>query len=247
MNNKIILNNRVVVITGATGGIGSALAEKLHNEGANLILVGRDKQKLDLLNSSLGGKHKIFPCDFTSQENVVELSRKLKTLGTIDILCNAAGIGIYKPIKEAALDEWNTSLNTNLTAPFILTKELLPNLEKSEMSLVLNIGSGAGVIPQRFRSLYATTKFALRGLTLCLNEEYKETKPHFCLITLGSTLTNFGGMTIEQKKEAALKGRAYFPVEWVVNKLIEIITDEKRKEEYVLYPGDEGFGKWKKP
>ena len=242
----ISINNKVVLITGATGGIGSALSEKLNSEGASLVLVGRDKQKLDLLNSSLGGKHRVYACDFTSQQNVIELSERLKTLGVIDIFCNAAGIGIYKPIKDAALDEWNISLNTNLTAPFILTKELLPNLEKSEVSLVLNIGSGAGVIPQRSRSLYATTKFALRGLSLCLNEEYKDTKPHFCLITLGSTLTNFGGMTIEEKKEAAQKGRAYFPVEWVISKLVEIIKDEKRKEEYVLYPGDNGFGEWSK-
>jgi len=114
-------------------------------------------------------------------------------------------------------------------------------------TLVLSIGSGAGVIPMRGRSIYCSTKYALRGLSLSFNEEYQDMNPSFCLITLGSTLTAFGPMSLEEKQTAANSGKAYFPVDWVANKLVEIINDTDREDEIVLYPSEHGFGDWKKP
>jgi len=170
------------------------------------------------------------------------LIAKIKSdYGQIDILINAAGIGTYKNLTELTLDDWDYSIALNLTAPFVLIKELLPK------SLVLTIGSGAGVIPMRGRSGYCASKFGLRGLMLSLAEEYKDQDPKFCLITLGSTLTNFGPLTLDQKLEKHKNGDAYFTTEWVANKLIEIIENDNREVEYVLYPGDFGFGTWKKP
>ena len=143
----------------------------------------------------------------------------------------------------------DASFAINVSAPFILTKELLPQLQKISNSLILNIGSGAGVIPMKNRSVYCTTKFALRGLSLSLSEEFKGKSPSFCLITLGSTLTSFGvgnALTLEEKREQNKKGSAYFTTEWLANKLIEIIKDDKRTPEVVLYPNNYGFGTWKK-
>ena len=94
--------------------------------------------------------------------------------------------------------------------------------------------------------MYCATKFALRGWTLSLAEEFKEKFPRFFLITLGSTLTNFSGKSIEEKKKEMAVGRAYFPVEWVANKLVEIIKNDNRETETTLFPGDYGFGTWKK-
>ena len=99
----------------------------------------------------------------------------------------------------------------------------------------------------RGRSVYCSTKFALRGATLSLAEEYNDQKPHFCLITLGSTLTSFGPMTLAEKQRDCDSGKAYFTPEWVAKKLVEIIKDDHRETEYTLYPGDYGFGEWKKP
>jgi short-subunit dehydrogenase len=122
-----------------------------------------------------------------------------------------------------------------------LIKNLLPK------SLVLSIGSGAGVIPMRGRAAYCTSKFGLRGLMLTLAEEYQGQEPKFCLITLGSTMTSFGPLSIEEKKEKQKNGSPYFTPEWVADKLVEIIKDDNREVEYTLYPGDYGLGTWQKP
>ena len=219
------LKDKTILLIGATGGIGNALSEVLKKDNAKIIPISKTSG-----------------FDLTKREDVQKLVEKIKKeYGQVDILINAAGIGTYKSLTDTTLEEWNYLMSLNLTAPFTLTKELLPK------SLVLTIGSGAGVIPMRGRSAYCASKFGLRGLMLSLAEEYKDTTPSFCLITLGSTLTNFGPLSVEQKLEKHKNGDAYFTPEWVADKLLEIIKDDSREAEYVLYPGDFGFGTWKKP
>jgi len=147
-----------------------------------------------------------------------------------------------------SLEDWNKSLNVNLNSVFIITKELISLISESKDSLILNLGSGSSIIPIASRSAYCTSKFALRGLTLSLAEEYKRIgNPKFCLITLGSTLTSFGPMSFEEKKLDMEKGKAYFTPDWVGKKLVEIIKDNDREVEYTLHPADYGLGKWKYP
>lgn len=238
------LKDKIIIITGANGGIGRSLVGSLDNENVKLVLIAKN------FNEKIK-KHKYYVCNLAEREEILNLTKELKKdFNRIDLLINIAGIGVYKPIEEAALDEWDKSFSVNVTAPFILTKELLPLFQKNPDSLVLNIGSGAGVIPMKNRSLYCSTKFAMRGMTLSLAEEFKGKSPSFCLITLGSTLTPFGigqALTLEEKIKANKEGAAYFTPEWVASKLVEIIKDKNRKSEVVLYPGDYGFGTWKKP
>lgn len=227
------LNNKVFVLIGSNGGIGSEVVKRLNGEHANLILVDKDAVES-------------FACDLTNRQDTISLCKKInKFVNKVDCLINCSGIGIYKPINDLSLEEWDYSLALNLTAPFILIKELKKLMEGSEMSLIMNIGSGAGVIPMKNRSAYCSSKFGLRGLTLSLNEEYKGLKPHFCLITLGSTLTGFAGVSVEKKTDLNKQGQAYFTKEWVADKLIEILKDDNREVEYTLYPSDYGFGTWK--
>jgi len=231
------LNGKIIVITGANGGIGSALVKELIKEGAKLILI--EKNATD---------SSAYACDLTDKAQLKSLTQRLLAENAVvDALINCAGVGIYKSITELSEGEWETSINLNLSAPFLLTKQLLPALRKSELSLVLNIGSGMGVMPTNDRSAYCASKFGLRGLTLSLAEEFKNSKPHFCLITLGSTLTGFAGRPVEERLKLQKQGRAYFTSEWVAEKLVGIIKDESRTEEYTLYPSDYGFGTWKKP
>ena len=244
------LKEKVVVVVGATGGIGREVVNRLDKEGVNLILVSKTESELQNLIKKLSGKnHKYYPCDLSSQEETQNTAKKIcEENENINLLIHCAGIGVYKQIEDATLDDWNKSLNINLSSSFIFTKELLPNLSSNKESLVLNIGSGAGVIPMSGRSVYCTTKFGLRGLTLSLAEEFKRIgNPKFCLITLGSTLTSFGPMSFEDKKNEMEKGKAYFTPEWVGEKLMEIIKDDAREVEYTLYPGDYGFGEWHSP
>ncbi|MEK7166384.1 MAG: SDR family oxidoreductase [Patescibacteria group bacterium] len=239
------LKGKIAVIIGATGGIGSEISNKLQSEGARLILVGRNNIKL---NKSLASSHQFFEVNISDPIQIHAFSQKLTDqLDKIDFLINAAGIGLYKSLADTTYDDWQSSIAINVTAPFIFIKDLLPLLQKTSDSIVLTIGSGAGVIPMKGRSMYCASKFALRGFILSLAEEFAGRSPRFCLITLGSTLTDFAGTSVEKKKEEYKKGRAYFTPEWVANKLVEIVKKDYRETEYTLYPGDFGFGTWKKP
>ena len=126
------LRNKTVLLIGASGGVGIALKNELENSGAKIIPISK----------SLG-------FDLTKKEDLEKLITKVKSeYGQVDILINAAGIGTYKNLTDITLDEWDYLMALNLTAPFVLIKELLPK------SLVLTVGSGAGVIPMRGRSGY---------------------------------------------------------------------------------------------
>ncbi len=242
------LKQKTILITGGSQGIGRGLAERLVREGAHLILVARAEDRLKEFVAQYGTKHRYYVCDLTVHGQVMQLAESVqKECGSLDILINVAGIGIYKNFEETLFADWQHSFETNVSASYFLTQGLLPLLQKTKDSFVLNIGSGAGTIPMRGRSMYCATKFALRGWTLSLAEEFKDRSPRFFLITLGSTLTNFSGKSVEEKKKEHAAGRAYFPVEWVANKLVEILKDDSRGTEITLFPGDFGFGTWKKP
>lgn len=234
------LLNKNIIITGSTGGIGRELVKNIDAEGANLILISRSESELQNLSKELESNCTYFACDFSDQNDVENLAKKLsKQFKVIDVLINAAGIGVYKKLEDESLEEWNNSMNINVTSQFLLIKHLSKNLRKSKSSVVLNIGSGAGVIPMAERSIYCATKFAVRGLTLSLAEEYQKSRLEFCLITLGSTLTSFGPMSYEEKKSDMEKGKkAYFTPDWVAKKLISIIKDDDRRVEYTLFPSN---------
>lgn len=221
------VSGKNILLTGSSGGIGTALTQVLQKSGAKLFTLPPD-------------------LDLTHTQNIDSFVAGFSP-NHLDLLINCAGIGIYKSLPELTLAEWQQSLDLDLTAPFYLTKLLLPRLLASPSSMVLNIGSGMGVIPTKNRVAYCSSKFGLRGLTLSLAQEYASTTLRFVLITLGSTLTSFGPKPLTEKQAEAKAGSAYFTPTWVANKLLEIISSPASDSEYVLYPGDYGFGTWPKP
>lgn len=231
------IKDKTILITGASKGMGSSIAKKLAQGGASLILVARNEETLKNMVNNLGnGNHKYYVCDLSDISQILNLSENIsRDYIKIDVLINGAGIGVYKPIEEVTLDEWRKSFSIGLDAPYFLTQKLLPLLNKSEKSIVINIGSGMGVIPAPGRSVYCSLKFGLRGMTLSLAEEFKRTKIQFVLLTLGSVLTGFGPKTIEEKKN---EGKAYFTPEWVAERVSEIIKEDGRAVEYTYYPSD---------
>lgn len=234
------LQDKTIVITGATGGIGSALAKKLAKEKARLILVSKDEEKLKNLVGTLEGQgHDYVPFDFRDVDKVEDLIKSIRDKAEkLDILVNNAGIGVYKSLEEVVDYDWYDSIAINATFPFLLTKNLLPLLMNSDQAVVLNMGSGMGKIPTGGRSIYCASKAALRLLSLSLAKEFEGTTLRFVHIALGSTLTDFGPMTLKEKEEENLKGKAYFTPEWVADKLVEIVEKEEYADEIELYPGD---------
>lgn len=229
------LNGKIAVVTGATGGMGREIVKCLDNEGVKLVLVSKTESELSNLLKNLKGKdNKYYVCDLSSQEDGEKVAKEIANdFKTIDILINTHGIGIYKPFEELTLEDWNLSIAINLNSVFIIIKELIKSLNSSTDSTVISLGSGMGVSPEPERSVYCTSKFALRGLMLTLAEEYKRFKnPKFCLFTLGSVLTSFGPMSMEEKKKSMESGKGYLTPEWVAQKLIEVIKTDDKMSEY---------------
>lgn len=234
----MILKGKTAVLTGAGGGIGSGLVKRLKKEGVKLILIEKDLSLFEHLADVLDGPNiKKMEADLSKPEEIVRVCEEIKKdTNKVDLLFNVAGIGIYKPIKELETKEWQDSFSINVTAPFLFTKHLLPALEKSNDPLVVNIGSGTGVKAYAKRAAYCSSKFALRGLSLVLSKEYKDSKPNFVLFTLGSVMTNFGPGGIKRREELKQKGKSYLTVDEVIEKIAETIKDDNRKDEVVYYP-----------
>lgn len=234
----MILKDKVVIVTGATGGIGLKLCEELNKEGAKLLLISKNEEKLkETVKNFTQAQYIVY--DFTDLANFDELEKAIRDkCDMVDILINNAGIGIYKTIEEADFHDWNDSISVNATLPLFLIKGLLPLMKKSEQAIILNVGTGMSKIPTAGRSLYCASKAALRLLSLSLAKEYEGTNVHFIHIALGSTLTEFGPMSLKEKEEENLKGKAYFTPEWVAKKFVEIIKNEEYKDEIEIYPSD---------
>ncbi|MFH2019024.1 MAG: SDR family oxidoreductase [bacterium] len=243
------LSKKTVLITGASRGIGKVLATSLAGEWAELILVARSLPHLRALAKTLPGKHTLIAADLSTNQGLAKVIRLVKRKHkSLDILINNAGIGHYKPFTTIGKKDWDSSYHLNVTTPFFLSQALLPLLQKAENSAVINIGSCSALQAKATRSLYNSTKAALRTSTLCLAAEYKGKSPDFCVITLDSTFTSFGPLTIEQKAEKTKKGKTYLQPEWVAKQILEIIKSEYRDQEYVLSPQCyEECGTWCKP
>ena len=237
------LENKTAVVIGASGGIGSVISRRLIDNNSEVIAVGRNKDKLSELNT------KYIVCDVSISEQIDNLvSQIVKEHKNIDLLVHSAGVAKYGNIVNLSDEDIDEAFSVNVKSAFRIIRGLLPLMEISENSLVINIGSGAGKIPMRGRSLYCSTKYALRGMSMSLSEEFSGRDPNFVHIALGSTLTDFGPMSLEEKKERANNGSAYFPVELVADEVLKIVeNDDMRKPEVVLYPSDYGLGSWKKP
>jgi len=232
------LKGKTAVVTGAGGGIGSALVKRLKEEGVNLILLEKDLSLLEHLEDALDGpENRRYEADLSKPKEISALTKGIvQEVEKVDLVFHVAGVGIYKPIEELSLEEWELSLNINVTAPFMITKGLMPLLKKSDDPLVVSIGSGTGVKPYADRAAYCSSKFALRGLSLVLSKEYEKSKVNFLLMTFGSIMTPFGPGGLERRKKLQKKGKVYIPVEKAVEKIIESVKDDKRKEEVELVP-----------
>jgi short-subunit dehydrogenase len=234
------LKGKNVLVVGASGGIGREISMACAEKGANLILVARRKVVLKFLEEEakrLGVEAKSYSCDITRPDSIDRLVVKLrKEYKYIDVLFHVAGVGVYKEFEKVTLDEWNTSMAVNVDSVFYLSQKLMPLLKKSKKAYVLATGSGMGKIALSGRSVYCTSKFALRGLMLSLAKEYKKEKVHFVHLTLGSVLTGFGPLTRLQKEEKQKKGKKYLDPEWLARHVVTKLEHDTFKSETPIYP-----------
>lgn len=150
-----------VLITGGATGIGFALAKKFHQAGNAVILVGRSQAALDEAAQKLPSAQ-IFVCDVTSardRENLVQ------AYPNISILINNAGVRYAASFKDCTEEDLVSELRVNLLAPILLAQAYLPSLKRSAQSAIVNVTSGAALVPREVAAMYSATKTALHSFT----------------------------------------------------------------------------------
>ncbi len=163
------LNGKVAVVTGASRGLGRAMAEALAEAGVRVALVGRDVVKLDEAARACGDGAAIFPCDVTSEDDVAHLEAQVaESLGQVQILINNAGVNLRKPMTEFTLEEWRWVMDTNLTSAFLCARAFVPHMKGTGYGRVINMTSTMSHVSLPGRSAYSASKTGLLGLTRAL-------------------------------------------------------------------------------
>ena len=166
------LNGKVAVITGASKGLGKAMAIALGEAGASIALVSRDAEELNAVKHALenrGGKALIFPTDLCAEDQIRKLEHDVMgAFNGVDILINNAGINLRKPLVEFTMEEWRRVLDTNLTSVFLMCRSFVPYMKGKGYGRVINLASTMSRVSLPGRSAYSASKTALLGLTRAL-------------------------------------------------------------------------------
>jgi NAD(P)-dependent dehydrogenase (short-subunit alcohol dehydrogenase family) len=166
------LENKVALITGASKGLGKAMALALGEAGARLALVSRDTNQLNLVAAevrALGAEAEVFQADVTDEAQVAKLETAVaERYGRVQILINNAGINIRKSITEFTLEEWQRVMDTNLTSVFLMCRAFVPHMKGTGYGRIINMASIMAHISLPGRGAYSSSKGALLGLTRAL-------------------------------------------------------------------------------
>ena len=164
--------DRTVLISGASSGIGAELARQAIAKGSRVGLVARSKDSLESLRAELGDRCVVAPADVTQPDEVAGAVQAVaQALGPVDILVNNAGIGLYGAFLDAEVDEIDRLMRTNYLGVVHLLKAVLPGMVERRRGHVVTVGSIAGRIGAPFEAAYSASKFAVTGLTEALSVE----------------------------------------------------------------------------
>jgi NAD(P)-dependent dehydrogenase (short-subunit alcohol dehydrogenase family) len=167
------LENKIAIITGGGTGIGAATAGLFCREGAQVVLFGRRKDRLEETAGTLGENALVVSGDITSARDVDYLVTKtLEAYGRIDIVVNNAGIFAPAPLHETSDEDWDQSLNINLRGIFLLCKRVLPIMMKQKSGNFIHISSILGIIAVPQTAAYNSSKGALNQLSKSIAVEY---------------------------------------------------------------------------
>ena len=195
MNREERLAGQVAVVTGASRGIGLAIARRLGQMGARVSLCARNAANLERAASGLraaGIQLLALRTDVTRGDEIASLvSETQRTFGPVDILVNNAGIGIFGPFQEQTEADWNAIMDTNLKSVFLVSRAVAPEMIRRKTGHIINIGSLAGKSAFANGAVYCASKWGLLGLTGCMAEELRAHGIRVSAICPGSVATEF--------------------------------------------------------
>ena len=199
------LNGKTALITGASGGIGAAIAKALHAAGATIAISGTRIEKLEELKSQIGENVHVLPCNLSSAEDVEKLIPAAEAaLGGLDILVNNAGItkdGLAMRMKD---EDWQSVIDVNLTSNFRLCRAAMRGMMKKRAGRIVNITSIVGVTGNPGQANYVASKAGVIGLTKSLAQELATRGVTVNCIAPGFIATPMTDVLNEKQKEAIL-------------------------------------------
>ena len=188
---------RVALVTGASRGIGRAIAHRLAALGASVAICGRDRVALEDSSKSLqrlGARVFSQVTDVTHAEQVSDLvSKSEAALGPIQILVNNAGIGLFGPAHEESEADWDRVLDSNLKSVFLVSRAVIPSMIRNGAGDIINISSLAGKNTFAGGGIYCASKWGLMGLSGCMLEDLRAHGIRVSVICPGSVATEFSG------------------------------------------------------
>ena len=205
------LSGKIAVVTGASRGIGAAIATALAREGAGVALIGRDAARLEKQAAELSADTLVAPADISDPDSVHRAFARIRErFPRIDILVNNAGQAESAPFSRTDLALWNRMLGVNLTGTYLCTHEVLPAMLKQDFGRVINVASTAGRIGYAYVSAYCAAKHGVIGLTRALALEAGRTAVTINAVCPGyaetdltkSTLANIMAKTGKSEAEA---------------------------------------------
>ena len=233
------LEGKAVLITGASRGIGLAIARALDREGAQLILVGRKRGPLARAAAQLPGTVMSVPVDVTQPAGVKRLMAAVqKQIRRLDVLINNAGVFTFKPFAKTTLEDWRRNLDTNLTSIFLTTQAALPLLTRSQGDVV-NILSISSRIAFPNCAAYSAAKFGARGLTGVLRRELRAQGIRVTAVFPGMTATR-----MKDELDFPVRSEELLQPEDVAAAVLSVLVQPRRAtvEEIFLMPSAGALG-----
>jgi len=232
--------NKTIWITGASSGIGEALAIELSKLDANLILTARRKEELERVKKACGNKNvTIFPCDLEQINEIDDLSRKVQSeFPEIDILINNAGVSAWSSVVETDYDVYERVMKLNYLSIVKLTKSILPNMIKRKSGQIVTNTSLLGILAIKNRSVYAASKHAMHGFMNVLRAEMYEHNIKVNTVAPGLVDTEVGIKALTENglpygkndRGHATKGMS---AKDAANMIIQAMK-KNRREEYII-------------
>jgi 3-oxoacyl-[acyl-carrier protein] reductase len=200
MGLQSVLKGKKAIVTGGTRGIGRAIAKMLLQSGAEVLICARSQESvsagIESLKAETGGTVFGEKCDVANASEVAKFfSRADDVLGRLDILVNNAGVGIFRPVADLTPEDWQKTLDTNLTGVYYFCHLAIGRFRGAGGGFIVNVSSLAGRNPFAGGAAYNASKFGLNGFTEALMLDHRNDNIRVCSIMPGSVATDFGGVS----------------------------------------------------
>lgn len=195
------INNSRILITGGSSGIGKETAKQFIQRGAKVVITGRDEIKLNQVATEIGAIPLLF--DISDLNTINEMAEKAISLlgGKIDVLVNNAGIGVFSKLGEINIKDLQSIFTTNVFGLALLTQEIVKTFKRQNYGNIINIGSSASKKGFAGGSIYAASKFALRGMTQSWQAELRKFNIRVSLVNPSEVATAFADPKREEREE----------------------------------------------